>query len=169
MPLITESEACAEARAAFHTMIKAASTCRRDFPPRLQMMLPVSQLIAFAAAITLGTNVQSTKIHLSDAWVVALSLTLIASMITLVWLVLLHNKLVKPIHDALKQSPTIRSARLIKLEHQIDRQVTIITGDNDSVVYHEPIFNPADIELVLLAYRLAAKKPPEIHNLLTET
>jgi len=168
MPLITGPDACTEARTAFHTMIKAASTCRRDFPPRLQMMFPVSQLSAFATAVTLGLNVQSTKIHLADIWVVALSLTLIASLITLVRLALLHNKLVKPIHCVLRQNTTIRSARLITLEYRIDRQVTTIAGKDDSVVYCDLIFNPADIELVQLAYRLASKRPPEIRNLLNE-
>ncbi|MEI6144343.1 MAG: hypothetical protein WCP91_01955 [Candidatus Berkelbacteria bacterium] len=170
MPLITGPEACEEARVAFHAMIKAAAACRRQFPIRSQVLLLVSQLSACVTGALLGGNVGSSisplKIHLSDTWVVVLSVILMASLITLVRLALLHNKLVKPIHNVLKQNASIRLAKQISLEFQIDRQVTTITTKNDDVVFCDLIFNPADIELVQLAYQLAAKKPPEIVNLL---
>ncbi|MEI8061411.1 MAG: hypothetical protein WCG99_03930 [Candidatus Berkelbacteria bacterium] len=165
MPLITGPEACEEARAAFHTMIKAATVCRRQFPIRSQVLLLASQLSACVTGALLGSNVGS-KIHLSDTWVVALSVILITSLVTLVRLALLHNRLVKPIHDVLKQNTSIRLAKKITLEYQIDREITTLNHGSDSVVYCGLVFNQADIELVQLAYQLAAKKPPEIVNLL---
>lgn len=151
---------------AFRELIRAANECKK-VPKSYWALLPAAQFVGFASVVLIGASeapvLSPVKVSLNDCWTVVLALALIVSLVTLVAVIKKHNFLVNPIRQVMKVTPEICKATTITHENHAGAKVSVIATSSGEIVC-SMAFNPADGELVRLAYKVAGKKPPMIFN-----